>query len=93
MAGPQHKVTKMASGITPGAYLLWQKNTVPAPKTLFCRKDYGTSGSDILVLRNDWQQQVGRMLTVAVDFVECWFAVAYVPHHIICFGVGRNIDA
>ena len=52
-----------------------------------------TSARDISVSWNDRQKQVGGILPIAVDFMECWFAVADVPHHIICLRVGRNIDA
>lgn len=67
--------------------------TTLAPEIPFCEIDCSDSGSDILVLRNDWQQQVRRMFAIAVDLVECRFTVADVPHHIICFRIGRNIDA
>ena len=60
------------------------------PCNLFQEDSTGTGY--VLVSWNDWQKEVGRMFSVAVDFVQCRFAFADVPHHIICFGVGRNID-
>jgi hypothetical protein len=68
------------------------KDSAGTENTLF-RMNYSSSAGDILTFWNDWQEQVGRMFTIAEDFVECRFAVADMPHYIICLGVGRNIDA